>query len=83
MKPLGVYIGKKLLERYFTKEIIIERFEKIFCALTGMERFIAIQNGKINLIATYLQWNQSQCYEILRLYLLLVTKYYCTIFISI
>lgn len=48
-----------------------------------MERFIAIQNGKINLIATYLQRNQSQCYEILRLYLLLVTKYYCTIFISI
>lgn len=52
---LGVYIGKKLLERYFTKEIIIGRFEKIlFCALRGMEKFIA-QNRKINLIATYLQ----------------------------
>lgn len=43
---LGVSIGKKLLKRYFTKEIIIGRFEKIFCALIWMEKFIAYTKWK-------------------------------------
>lgn len=40
-------LGKKLLKcYYFTKEIIIGRFEKIFCALIWMEKFIAYTKWK-------------------------------------